>query len=322
MPDLVWNELSVVNLLSPGSPIGAGQAARVRSHMAQLVALMRVWAQAGLPRVIRIPLSIATSELAPGYSLQQWRNDPQIDRDQRQLFRLYSARTPELEDVLEEVRARGDVAEMHCEGRAARGLLAAWLLDGVSVSWDTHPVWRQANVRCVLHELGPAGDLVERPVEVPNAAYEQHIVSWLSTRRLERERHLADGRTVLERCAEWLPALRFVGSSPAQLLEWAPNREGWPFVLRSLCQLQDVCAVWGNNPFPHASISSPCSPEGSRVSSNDYLRSHREFVCEDGELRYFSWHVKHYKLNLRIHYHPDEQLRIVRIGYIGGHLPL
>jgi hypothetical protein len=290
--------------------------------MEQLIAVMRTWAQAGLPRVIRIPFSITTSELAPGYSLQQWRNDPQTDRDQRQLFRLYTSRTPELEDVLDEVRGRGDVSEMQCGGRSAQGLLAAWLLDGVAVSWDTHPLWRQAKVQCVLQELGTSEDLVERSVEVPNAVHEQHIRSWLSARHLERERHLLDGGTVRDRSAEWLPALRFVGSAADQILEWAPNREGWTFVLRSLCQLQDLCAVWGENPFPHARISSPCSPEGSRVDTNDSLRSRREFVCEDGELRYFTWHIKHYKLNLRIHYHPDERLRVVRIGHIGQHLPL
>src|SRR5258708_27837261 len=91
--------------------------------------------------------------------------------------------------------------------------------------------------------------------------------------------------------------------------------------LRSLCHLKDLCATWGDHPFPHANISSPCSPENSRIDTNDGLRSHREFVCEDGQLRYFTWHIKHYKLNLRVHYNPDEQLRVVRICHIGSHLP-
>jgi hypothetical protein len=290
--------------------------------MEQMVGVMRAWAQAGLPRVIRIPASIATSNLAPGYSLQQWRNDPQADRDQRQLFRLYAARTPELQDALDEVIARGEVSEMRCEDRRGQGFLAAWLLDGLAVSWNTHPRWNKTSVLCSLCELGLAGDLVERRVEVPNAACVEHVESWLAVRRLDRERRFSDGRTILEQSAEWFPALRFVGPALEQILEWTPHREGWPFVLHSLCQLQDICAVWGNHPFPHADISSRCSPEGSRVATNDFLRSHREFICEDGELRYFTWHIKHYKLNLRIHYAPDERLRVVRIGHIGGHLPL
>src|SRR5690348_6875363 len=99
MPDLVWNELSITDFLDPAGPPWAQNAPQARAHMERLIDVIRTWAQAGQPRVIRIPSSIVA--LAPGYSLDQWRNDPQADRDQRQLFRLYSARRPELADVLD-----------------------------------------------------------------------------------------------------------------------------------------------------------------------------------------------------------------------------
>jgi hypothetical protein len=290
--------------------------------MERLIDVMRAWSQAGLPRVLRIPIAITIAELAPGYSLQRWRNDPQADRDQRLLFRLYVTRTPELADVLDEIRGLGDVSEMRCEGQDAQGLLAAWLLDGLAVSWNSHPVWGESGIPCLLSELGSAGDVFQRDVNVAHASSPAHLDSWLAARRSERESQLAHGRAILEKSGEWLPSLRFVGSALEQVAEWTPNREGWPFVVRSLCQLQDLCSAWGAHPFPHAGISSPCSPESSRVDTNDVLRSQREFVCEDGELRYFTWHIKHYKLNLRIHYHADQQERIVRIAYLGIHLPL
>jgi hypothetical protein len=320
MPDLVWNELSITDFLDPAEPPWAQNIPQARAFMERLVDVMRTWARAGQPRVIRIPTSLVN--LAPGYSLDQWRNDSRADRDQRQLFRLYASRRPELADVLDAIRDRADVSEMLCEGRVTQGLLAAWLTDGVAVSWDTHPLWRRSAISCVLRELGPVDDLLERRVEVWHASRPEQIESWLATRVSEREQHLLDGPSVLQFAAEWLPALRFVGSALNQLPNWAPNRQGWPFVLRSICQLQDICTSWGDHPFPHDRLSSPCTPEASRVDDNADLRSAREFTCEDGERRYFTWHIKHYKLNLRIHYDPDDRVRIVRIAHIGGHLPL
>ncbi len=320
MPDLVWNELSTINFLDPTRPPYAENPAQARSLMDGLVEMMRKWAQAGQPRVIRIPDSIIT--LAPGYSLAQWRNDPLADRDQRQLFRLYSARRPELADVLDDIRDRADISEMLCEGHIAQGLLAAWLVAGVAVSWDSHPLWCQPMIGCLLHELDPLENLIERRVEVSHASQARHIDSWLTARVSERDQYLLNGPSVLQTAAEWLPNLRFVGSALVQLPEWGTNREGWPFVLRSICQLQDLCASWGNQPFPHDSISSPCSPEGTCVDNNAQLRAFREFFCEDGKCRYFTWHIKHYKLNLRIHYDPDNRSRLVRIAHIGDHMPL
>jgi hypothetical protein len=320
MPDLVWNELSIINFLDPTARLSAQNVPEARAYMERLIDVMRTWAQAGQPRVIRIPDSIGI--LAPGYSLDQWRNDAQADRDQRLLFRLYSTRKPELADVLNDIRGRADISEMLCEGNVAQGLLAAWLLAGVAVSWDTHPLWQESLIGCILHEIGPTDNLLERRVEVPNASEAEHINSWLSARALERDQYLLDGASILQASAEWLPGLRFVGPAVDQLPDWSPNREGWPFVLRALCQLQDLCDSWGKHPFRHESISSPCSPESSRVYDNLQLRAAREFICEDGQRRYFSWHIKHYKLNLRIHYDPDDNTHLVRVGYIGRHLPL
>jgi hypothetical protein len=250
MPDLVWNELSIIDFLDPAARLWAQNAPQARAYMERLIDVMRTWAQAGHPRVIRIPNSIGA--LAPGYSLDQWRNDSQADRDQRQLFRLYATRRPELADVLDDIRGRADVSEMLCEGHVAQGLLAAWLVAGVAVSWDTHPLWRQSLIGCILHEVGPVDNLLERRVEVSNASQAKHINSWLITRVSERDQHLPDGSSILQAATEWLPGLRFVGSAVEQLPDWSPSREGWPFVLRALCQLQDLCGSWGQHPFPRA----------------------------------------------------------------------
>src|SRR5258708_348099 len=106
MPDLVWNELSVVDFRKTAAPPFAQNSAQARNYMDQMVGVMRAWSQAGLPRVLRIPLPITTADLAPGYRLQQWRNDPQADRDQQRLVRLYAHRTPALRDLLGEACER------------------------------------------------------------------------------------------------------------------------------------------------------------------------------------------------------------------------
>ena len=99
---------------------------------------------------------------------------------------------------------------------------------------------------------------------------------------------------------------------------FAGSRQGWTFVLRSICKLQDACEDWSSDPFAHKQISPDSSPESQRIWDNKDLRQHREFVCEDGKTRYMSWHIKQRGQNLRIHYDPDAAHRIVRIGHIGG----
>jgi hypothetical protein len=290
--------------------------------MSQLVSVMRAWSSAGGSRTIRIPSTVALTNLAPGYTLHQWRNDPETERDQKTLFRLFSTRSPELEDVLDEVREAGIGSELLFEGRAAQGLLAGWLLGGLAVSWRTGSIWDRHSLSCYLTEIGPEAELVKRTVEVSHAARPEHANAWFATWKLELDQSRLDGQAILAAGNELFPALRFVGSAARQLVSWGPNRDGWPFVLRAFRQLQTLCAEWGDHPFAHEKISSPCSPESSRVDENPTLRSYREFVCEDGVSRYFTWHIKHYKLNLRLHYHCDESIRIVRIGHIGDHLPL
>ncbi|MBL8229404.1 MAG: hypothetical protein JNL98_13030 [Bryobacterales bacterium] len=289
--------------------------------MRRMVEVMVEWGKAGFPRVIRIPIA-AAANIAPDYSFFQWRNDPAVEREERQLFRLWAARIPETEDVLPDIQRRLQISEVQWQGRRAEGLLAAVLLDGVALSWETDPVWSAQKVDCTLVQLEGDGCLETQPVSVPNLCRANQVVDLLSMLRPEADSLFRDGASLIESAAQVLPHLRFVGDAPAQLRTWTAAQEGWGFVVRALLQLEQLCAEWRTGQFPNRSLSAPCTPEGERVRNNRGLKAYREFVCEDGKLRFFSWHLKHYALNLRIHYDPDEVGRIVRIGHIGSHLPL
>ena len=138
------------------------------------------------------------------------------------------------------------MVEMSVGGLPAHGILAAWLLDGLSISWLTDPRWSQSKVEAILHELASGANVETQPVEVDNAATASHIDAFVESLRIK---HLVDGPAILHNAERFLPLVRFVGSASSQLNNWNPGSTGWTFVLRSICKIQDVCSRWGSEPF-------------------------------------------------------------------------
>lgn len=61
--------------------------------------------------------------------------------------------------------------------------------------------------------------------------------------------------------------------------------------------------------------------ESDSVQNNKSFLNMRKFICNDGIERFFTKHSKIRSNNIRIHFYPDLEKRIVHIGYVGEHLP-
>jgi hypothetical protein len=280
-------------------------------------ALVRTLAEAsrnGFPRSLRTMEEFAYQELAPGYTLVQWRNDAAVERDVRQLFRQYTTRSPLLDGVLFEVRERARGCEARFEGVEGKGLLAAFLLDGLAASVPSDPIWRTARLSVRIIELEEDGRVrnVSSPAEVRELAPALNEARRLAART---------GRQLVEQRLSLLPHLRFCGDVDTVLRGMGENDERLHWLRTRLFELNDVCASWAEGEFPHDSLAGRPSSESQSVNENEALRRLRLFTCDDGEVRYFERHLKNNFLNLRMYYFPKSDERIVLVGYIGRHLP-
>lgn len=83
----------------------------------------------GLGRSIRTSETFLSTELAPGYALHQWRNDPTTDQVEKRFISTLVARAPHLDGVIASIAESASRAEVTFQGRRAPGLMAAQLLE-------------------------------------------------------------------------------------------------------------------------------------------------------------------------------------------------
>jgi hypothetical protein len=274
----------------------------------------------GLSKSIRALEEFSYQELAPGYSLLHWRNDDQVNRDERQLFRQYTTRSPLLDGVLERIARRGSGCEAQFEGVHAKGLLAAFLLDSLATSLPSDPVWQVARLRVCILEMDDIGEIHSTDENILHAATPHHVREHAPLFEARRRRLAASGRDIVEQRGSLLPRLRFCGDVEQALTHMAPSDPGLSWVRGRLFELNDRCAGWAEGEFPHHMLRGSPSRESETVHNNDELRGLRLFTCPDGQKRYFEWHLKYHAHNLRLHYFPKDDERLVLIGYIGPHL--
>jgi hypothetical protein len=275
----------------------------------------------GLPRSLRTLESFTVQELAPGYNLAQWRNDQQVDRDIRQLFRQYATKSPLLDGVLESVIERAGGCEATVEGCAGEGLLVAYLLDWIAISLPSDAVWDTARLSITFAEMTDGGGIDQIQDVLQHASTPQHISLHEPQLEAYRRTIARTGRELVEQIEHLLPRLRFCGHVIQALQDMGPNDPRFTWVRHCLFELNERCGHWVDGGFPHEGLRGCPSPESQAVANNQELRRLRVFRCPDGQERYFEWHLKHIGLNLRLHYFPEERERVVLVGYVGRHLP-
>jgi len=182
--------------------------------------------------------------------------------------------------------------------------------------------WNEPLLRVIVSELDEDVALQVQEISIPHASCSAHIDQYFDQLNIDRIKSLTSGNKILESANIFLPQLIFVGQALKTLSSWDASEKGWNWMIRTLCSLNDVCTKWQTSTFPHHEINTKCSPESIGVWNNPTLRASRTFIFEDGQPRYCEWHAKQMGQNLRLHYSPDNDLRRVRVAYIGDHLPL
>jgi len=309
--ELILNELSLLQL--------ATGIYSSRERMKALVDTILEAVRAGALRSLRSPGPIDATLLTQGYSIAQWRNDPQVDREQRSYFRTLQTKSPYLSEAdgaaLLDKHSR---SEFRFRGQTATGLGTALLLDALSLSLTSDLCWDLDRVLLHCSYLDEDADLTEEPEEVRHASRPFHIAAhadWLSGRDIP----IRDGLDLWSRRETLFPSLVFCSTVEAQLASLDGGHPLLGQIGKRLELLERFFKGWAEGGFDPARLPMKVTPDSA--ATLERFAADRLVLCPDGEWRLFSWHARMTPGAWRLYFEPDAASRRAFIGYVGKKPP-
>lgn len=309
--DLILNDLSIVPL--------AADAYEARHRMTAFVSTLRQAIVARVNARLRVPTAFHVMLLAPGYRLAEWRNDAQVDRDERLFLIRLATNAPYLENLI--VAADNALRyEFEVDAQKAEGCGVAYLLDGLSISFQSHSRWNVSHISVTVRSLDDAGNIEEEVAEIVHASHPEHVLEhqgWIQKRLTES---VGTGAEMWERRSQFFPSLIFCDRVEKQVRELEYGTSMLQPVAKVLFDLEAACRMWTQGAFDVMLIPAKVSPESPATLHQ--FASERTFRCPDGVERVFDWHVKININAWRVHFYFDNaKPSSLIIGYIGKHLP-
>ncbi|RKS78822.1 hypothetical protein BZB76_0256 [Actinomadura pelletieri DSM 43383] len=295
---LFFNELSCTVVLPKE---------QVDDAMKQFVGVLRrIAAQRGDTALVS-EIRLADVELAPGYYLGEWSGRPG-NRDLWRWIRGLQNRAP-FSSVLPTGAEEG--AEYFCDGRPAKGLGAAHLMDGASVSLPVTPAWEVPWVRARRATLSDDldGDIHEDDVEIRHASALDHVDvhhDWISAAGISELRR---GSEIWEARAELYPHLLFL---PRTEQQFATLGSHWVVQgARELLRINESIGRWDPARSPEPAWRSYVTPESAS------RRHYCEFEDFDGVIRLFDLHGRFTPGPGRVYFRLVPEQRKATIANIG-----
>lgn len=254
-------------------------------------------------------------ELFEGWAVVKCAN--QLDRDRCRFFLSQATKSPYLRrEDNPAAYEHADGLEMHFEGKEAVGLCAAYLLDGVAISFPSGREWDNAHLSVNILELQENERLAEEKATVRHASSSEHMsmhqAYYQSANQLYKE--IPTWKELQDKHEAHFPALIFGDEFFRQIsrIPFAPGR--FFSVLRKL--------HWLNRYF-----CEDCPQNEENLAKQDCSKESPTTMQLYGKERIFAfqkkkrcceWHIKLGKV--RIHFCPDFSQRKAYVGYIGKHL--
>jgi hypothetical protein len=308
--EMVFNELSISS-----EDIDKFQA---RELMSKLVDTLRAATKAGVQNILRTSEDLNFMELAPGYSIAQWRKDREADRDQRNFLILLTAKSPYNIDTTDEVQAQFNLTDVSFQGKKSEGLRFTVITDSIAVSLSSAPEWNESKLFIDLTEIDSEGQIACRLTEIKHASSKQHIKelnSWIRDRIYQ---DIKNGRQLWLDRSKLFDRIDFCDSVENQLVEILSGDRKLRYIVNIFSELNHRCQIWTDGYLDLKGLDA--SGESKPTMNNPNCRKKRTFRCPDGEERVFEPHFKLMFCNWRIHFLAETPGRVI-IGYIGIHLP-
>lgn len=261
-------------------------------------------------------------ELAAGYRIEQWRNDPTVDVENKRRFRVLLNKSAVYNSAEFEEEKNWDFrTEFQHEKRASKGCLLVYEMGGVAVSFLSDEHWKTAKIEGAYIELTDDGDLHESLVEIPNVSFEENVEKFKEfyARKKEEWRYtdIVSGEDILKHAQKAFPNLVFCENAVQGCRKDVGISEAGQ-VYKRLLELQR--AAEGMEVNFDKNMLAKATPE-SRVTLERFEEEHT-FMLPNGKVKVFSWHIRYTGGYAgRIFFYPAPEEKVIYVGHIGHKLP-
>ncbi|MEG3906331.1 hypothetical protein Q5691_01120 [Microcoleus sp. w1-18aA5] len=306
--EMVFNELSARTL--------APDIFTARQWMSELIRTMVAAKGCGL-KGIRIQADFHAMILAESYPLSCWRNDPEVNKDERTFLKTLATKTPlsvDISDVSIKIKVEAPDCELSLQGIQAEGFKVSYYLETLAISLNSESLWNSSRLNLELIQIDDNGELIEESVEVLHASQKNHVLEHADWIKKRQQTAVVDGLELWKRRAELFSSLEFC-DRVSQQIESLVDPKMLRQVVRKLFELDELSKNWTDGALDLDNLPSKVSPESeSRLKE---FKEQLNIECLDGKKRIFSWHVRMTPGAWRLHFCTELGPGKIIIGYIG-----
>lgn len=305
--EMVFNELS---LRTPAADIPTA-----RKLMSDFINTVRTATTQGIKRVIRTQSDLNNMLLAPSYPLIRWRNDNEVQLEERSFFRTLISKEFLIDITDPDIENSINLSDFKHQGEQASGLGHAFLLDALAMSVKSEPKWDCSRLELEVTRLDENGDIVDEIVEVIHASSSNHVHEnhvWIKNRIRTK---IIDGLDLWNRKEELFPSLEFCEDVGKQMPSLATGNPILRQIIKRLSELEDYCNSCKIGTFNYDNLPCKVSPESE--TRLQQFENQLTLKCPDGVKRVFSLHVRMTPGAWRLHFSVELGPGKIIIGYIG-----
>ncbi|WBO66999.1 hypothetical protein [Streptomyces camelliae] len=246
-------------------------------------------------------------EIAPGYYLQKWRNEPQ-SRDAWRFMRQVLQRKAPLSGVLPKPPDDQESEYRH-EGKPALGLAAAHIMNSPAVSLPSAPCWEASWLK-VDYELLDEDGYVQDTADIRHASAHAHVEEHEEWIRETAAASAITGADLWDQRNDLFPYLQFVPGVEENLRD-LPG-VAVPSVREELLRLNAAAEAWRPGESEPVWAVKVVPESDTRINLGLC-----HFTDLDGTRELFSLHTRYRPRPGRIHFRLITEEGKIRIGYIG-----
>ncbi|MEG4273884.1 MULTISPECIES: hypothetical protein [unclassified Microcoleus] len=306
--EMVFNELSARTL--------APDISTARQWMSELIRTMVAAKGCGL-KGIRIQADFHAMILAESYPLSLWRNDPEVNKDERTFLKTLATKTPlsvDIPDIEIQIKVEDPGCELSLQGIQSESFKVAYYLETLVISLHSELLWNASRINLDLIQIDENGELIVESVEVLHASQKNHVLEHADWIKKRQQTAVVDGLELWNRRTELFSSLEFCDRIRQQiesLVEPKMLRQ----VVRKLFELDELSKNWTDGALDLDNLPSKVSPESeSRLKE---FKEQLNIECLDGKNRIFSLHVRMTPGAWRLHFCTELGPGKIIIGYIG-----
>jgi len=318
---LVLNELSVDH-------ISENQFA-ARQIMTMFLKTYQTASKLGIRNSFSIPAYtyyIHNLELCPGYTVHDWLFDKDVKREEQSYFRTIANKSPLQmpEDI--DINSLLEWSEYSYDSKICKGFAIAAITNSIAVSFQSDECWlthsfsiKREFIDSENLDAGGSNFEFYEVKHVSEPSHFEHHKEWIDELKLNQ---VADGIALWRQKEQMFPKLIFCDNTKEFITDLRSSHPWFNPILSKFRDFQHYCEGWHSGQFVDTAIRGKLSRESESVRNSSHLIGLRTFLCPDGQHRICEWHARLTPNEGRLHFYPDEENKVIYIGYIGRHLPL